>query len=74
MKTNGNDSAYPIEKWNTNYKMLSGGLTKREYFAAKAMSVFLSHSSYYSGNNNQLARVSVELADALISELNKEQS
>lgn len=49
------------------------GLTKREYFAAMAMQGFAanSHESMFRSNNYDLAKFSVQLADALIAELEK---
>lgn len=46
------------------------GLNKREYFAALAMQGMLSDSSYF-GSHDECASEAVELADALIKELNK---
>jgi len=48
------------------------GLTKREYFAAQAMSGII--SSYESVSAQQVAREAVACADALIAELAKEKN
>lgn len=49
------------------------GLTKREYFAAKAMQgITAFHGTYGQGNNCLItASRAVEMADALVLELNK---
>lgn len=82
MKTIKNDSAYPIIIDNiTKYQIRETGLTKREYFAAMAMQGMLSNSkesdpssewvlSY--ATRHEIAKMSVEQADALVAELNKE--
>lgn len=54
-----------------------GGLTKREYFAAKAMQGILSNPAWAEGLSGNIpmpvpqetARLSIELADALIKQL-----
>jgi len=53
---------------------LREGLTKREYFAGLAMQGVLSHNSKYSPTPNQAADIAtyaVQIADALLEELNK---
>jgi hypothetical protein len=70
--TNGNE---PI---NPNAAGLIGdtfceGLTKREYFAAQALSGLLSKEGTASADRiNNFARYAVEYADALINRLNAE--
>ena len=69
-----NQSAYPfsieIDKGCTyNYY----GLTKRELFAAMAMQGILSSGEHrYGSTLNGLAQYAVQLSDALINELNKQ--
>lgn len=63
MKTEPNDSAYPVS--------LSGatkGLTKREYFAAKAMQGLIASREPYKGKD--LTQTAVKKADQLIEALN----
>ena len=63
------DSAFPI---NDNGEPIADGLTKREYFAAMAMQGLC---SFGDGNSfirdEMIPKKAVELADALIAELNK---
>lgn len=47
------------------------GLTKREYFAAMAMQVCVAKLDYSHTPNQEIAEAAVNLADALIAELNK---
>lgn len=68
-KTNQNDPINTTEYYG-NYE--STGLTKREYFAAMAMQGFLSNPNSHSFSKKEFAISSVEMADALIKELNKE--
>ncbi len=72
--TNGNEPMYPTTERNwvnqNDTEMVTGlfgGLTKREYFAAMAMQGLV---SYY-GTGFERAEQAVKQADALISELNK---
>lgn len=75
MKTKGCDMAYPIEA--KGYEP-TFGLTKREQFAAMALQGLISdgHTMWdnqsLQGNPINIAQLSVEMADALINELNKE--
>ncbi len=66
--TNGNDLITPLINTDTEAGHYSG-LTKREYFAAMAMQGLLASGDY----TQDIAHSSVECADALISELNKQQ-
>lgn len=50
------------------------GLTKREYFAALAITGFISAGFEGMPTSENLAKYSVEAADALIKELNKEKT
>jgi lactate dehydrogenase-like 2-hydroxyacid dehydrogenase len=47
------------------------GLNKREYFAAMAMQGYLVNNAKTAIKDEEIARWSVEAADALIAELNK---
>lgn len=87
----GNEPAYPSDKEYTEggkdfldapiiVHRQSFGLTKREYFAARAMHGLCSNSAHietFSGNNptpvpSYIAEIAVNLADALIAALNKQ--
>lgn len=72
MKTNGNDAAFAIKDDN----FLQEGLTKREYFAAKAMQALITNEQNFdyvhNGNEAGVAKDAVLIADALIEALNKE--
>lgn len=79
MKTKSNAPAYPQE-WHqhcddTTTHEITGGLTKREYFAALAMQGVcageIECNSKISGNPEYTAQFAVQCADALIAELNK---
>lgn len=76
-QTSGNEYRlpYPVELNNPvqNFITTSLGLTKRELFAALAMQSLLKNTEL--GFDNELeviSQTSVQYADALISELNKE--
>lgn len=81
METNGCNLAYPgHEVWDeekTDIGWIGGGLTKRELFAAMALQGFISMNqpSEERGKEapNIRAKAAVLCADALITELNKEQ-
>lgn len=70
-----NEAAFPIagtEDRNGNVTYPEFGLTKREYFAAKAMQGHLANSSYpLSVPGDTYAVWAVAMADMLIAELNK---
>lgn len=76
-----NDPAFPHSKeWdsaNTYRKLSDGGLTKREYFAAMAMQGLSLREYNISNSTNDIsafmsiARASINMADALIEELEK---
>ena len=81
MTTNPNAAAYPCD---SREAAMFSGLTKREYFAAMAMQGICANASFLSEltdmarkldthTENVVACVSVELARALIAELNKEE-
>lgn len=64
--TNGNDTANPY------FNDSSNGLTKREYFAAKAMQGLISNPEYFGRlDNDEKAKHAVFFADELIKALNK---
>jgi len=74
---NGNKGAFSIPAFYHPDFGIDGpqqGLTKREYFAGLAMQGVLSHNSKYSPTPNQAADIAmyaVQIADALLEELNK---
>jgi len=87
LKTNPNDLITPLKcisfEGEKNIEMTSGGLTKREYFAALAMQGLLANSRIHKINESALRgnskyshycnwTLAVECADALIEELNKD--
>lgn len=78
MKTDPNDLINESEEYEYHENgdgiartIKHGGLTKREHFAALAMQGYCSAGSTGMPNKLALAEMSVELADALINELNK---
>ena len=82
MKTNSNDLVYrdtittAVDPNADRYTFISGGLTKREHFAAIAMQGMLAHDHWRGGSQSgkyktDLAEYAVSFADALIAELNK---
>ena len=74
-KVNPNDAAFARPTSHTeNYGTYSPeyGLTKREYFAAKAMQGLLT-VIHHTDRPYNVAKEAVMTADALIEELNKEQ-
>jgi hypothetical protein len=66
MKTNPDDTAYPILD-----RVNCPGLTKREYFAAMAMQGLVANPDR-DASVEQDSTLSVKQADALIAALNKE--
>lgn len=69
MKRQPQNSVFPI----IGDHHQSIGLTRREYFAAKAMQAFINHEYYGNKGDEITAQLSVDMADALIKELNKEE-
>lgn len=80
--SNADKPAYPIHGGNTGddprNKILSGGLTKREYFAAMAMQGLVNREGWAERFNNEngdsslmdtLAIASVRMADELLKQL-----
>lgn len=76
MKTNENDLAFPNRGQYEDTERATG-LTKREYFAAQAMiglcvpAIAGVHNKDLPSWNSEKAKQAVNLADALIDELNK---
>ena len=68
MKTNPNDCAFPFDL----NKIIVGGLTKREYFAAMALQGMLSSDHIQIG---KIAAINaIRYADDLINQLNEKPS
>jgi hypothetical protein len=65
--TKGNDMAYPLD---TGEGVLAGGLTKREYFAALALSGLVYHERPIDFKG--CSEIAVTFADELIEALNRE--
>lgn len=66
--TRANDLAYPVRKMDTiNYT----GLTKREYFASMALQGIIANKDGLDIKIERIAESAVDMADALIEELNK---
>lgn len=81
MSTKPNDNAFPFGYGGTSVK---SGLTKREYFAARAMQAILSNTEWCHVMKEKakkdnttadfvLAKFSWKLADELIAQSNKEE-
>lgn len=68
MKTTGNEPAYPA--FDDNMDKMQTGLTIRQQFAMAAMQGLLSSPRQYTGLD-WIVQNSVEIADALIAELNR---
>lgn len=84
MKTNPNDLLNEPKKYSESiningFECIQGGLTKREYFATMAMCGILSSGMVMHDNGKSLdvsleviTAASVDIADCLILQLNKE--
>lgn len=72
-RTNPFAPAFPLPGAN-HRESLVNGLSKREYFAAMAMQGMIAGSQGLDISPQEFAQSSVELADALIVELNKDKS
>lgn len=70
MQTRENDNAFPAFVNDEDYEIQCYGLSKREYFAGRAMQGMVSTGHGY--KMSVLARKSVELADELIKALNEQ--
>lgn len=76
---NSNQSAFPLAASHGEYNDVivpfADGLTKREYFAAKAMQGILSNreliNGYTSSSAKDVATFAIECADAILAELDK---
>ena len=66
--TKANDCSFPVIA--ENY-IIDGGLTKREYFAAKAMQGIIANKDGLDIKIERIVESAVDTADALIEELNK---
>lgn len=76
-KTKGNEPANPVffryQDGNVGNELYEKGLTKREIFAMSAMNGIVSNPNFTNRVTKQeLAQDCVEIADALLVELNKE--
>lgn len=71
MKTKSNDAAFSNASDQYGNSTIGYGLTKREYFAALAMQGAIA-SNYKQQTTKEIAKRAVELANALIEELNRE--
>ena len=67
-KTHGDSPINTIE-YNNNY--ISTGLTKREYFAAMVMQSIIQNKDGLDIKIERIVESAVDIADALIEELNK---
>jgi nitrogenase subunit NifH len=67
-ETNPNEPINMVE-YNNNY--ISTGLTKREYFAAKAIQGIIANKDGLDIKIERIVESAVDIADALIEELNK---
>jgi len=74
----GEDDYKPLnDGQKTGYEVKFGGLTKREYFAAKAMQGLLAKEAWLERNENDIkfntiiAKAAVNIADQLLKELEK---
>ena len=76
----GKNDYQPLTDGNkTGWEVKFGGLTKREYFAIKIMQGLISNGDRHSQegdcqtwNYEHLSKISISAADALLSELSKE--
>jgi len=69
----GPDDSEPLKDGQkTGYEVNFGGLTKSEYFAAKAIQGLISQWSVTEQDVKEAAMRAVAAADALIEELNKQ--
>ncbi len=76
MTVQANDNIYPLykreapEEWK-----ITNGMTKREHFAIMIMQGLVAHHGYGESHfaiGQEIARWSVELADTLVDELNRQ--
>jgi len=69
---NGKQGAFACVDSQKQY--LQEGLTKREYFAGLAMQGMMANQNLTSTENDTIAKWSVDMADALLAELEKTKS
>lgn len=76
MMTRADDTVSPTKPMgNVNAPYVVGGLTKREWFAGLALQGVLSENNVLEMYSlEELSSTAVQTADALITELNKDQS
>lgn len=73
MKTIKGDAAFGcVGMLSREEDVYNHGLTKRELFAAMAMQGLLANPARAGGNDSEYSEYSVNIADALITSLNKE--
>ena len=66
---NDGGPAFPVDEWRHEDQefVLSGGISVRDYFAAKAMQGMLANQHpYQASDEHMFARDSYQLADAMI--------
>jgi hypothetical protein len=68
---NDQDKKMAFPGTNIEDQTRQSGLTKREYFAAKAMQAYASSECYSASSYDTLAEYSVKLADRVLLELSK---
>lgn len=67
MKESAKSLAFPIFNSDGDYYDLSAGLTKREYFAAKALQGLLANPEFFHASDHRLLpKKAIEAADGLI--------
>lgn len=77
MANNHNENAFPFQSSEASHmNEAHHGLTKREYFAAKAMQGLLSNNIYHNPNEKHemisvydLSRAAIDYADELLKQL-----
>jgi hypothetical protein len=75
MTIQANDNIYPLYKRDSPEQWtVTNGITKREHFAVMAMQGLIAHYGYGEapvGNAQEISQWAIQLADALIHELNQ---
>ena len=70
-------TAFPVVEYKapvgggSHMMTITGGMTLRDYFAAKAMQGMLSNSNYVGASENLIADASYYMADAMLVERTK---
>lgn len=69
-----NEPAFPCKQYDENGESeLKSGISIRDYFAAKAMEVFISQKTAFQYEDQLvIARCSYQMADAMLTEREKE--